>query len=100
VISGWVVDGLESSVTWVKGTYSYVFLWVLFLDPLYIHRDTKVEIIRFCSLKTTFMEDGRDLLIHLPEFDGLLFWEIQDDCSLFDFRDVNISFAEPDRFAT
>ena len=73
-VRGGIIDGLEGSVGWIEGTHSD-FLWVLFLDPLYIHRDAKIIIVGVGFFKSAIVKNRRDLLIlmvSLPEFDGFL----------------------------
>ena len=83
--------------------HTLIFLWVLFLDPLYIHRDAKIIIVRVGFLKSAFMKriNRRDLLIllfSLPEFDGFLVRKPQNERSFGDPRYVNLFLVEMDGF--
>ena len=99
VRGGIILDGLEGSVAWIEGTHSDC-LWVLFLDPLYIHRDAKIIIVRVGFLKSAFMKriNRRDLLVSLPEFDGFLVRKLQNEHSFGDLRYVNVFLVEMDGF--
>ncbi len=80
--------------------HTLIFLWVLFLDPLYIHRDAKIIIVRVGFLKSAFMKriNRRDLLVSLPEFDGFLVRKPQNERSFGDPRYVNVFLVEMDGF--
>src|SRR3989338_10823792 len=81
--------------------HTLILLWVLFLDPLYIHRDAKITIVRVGFLKSAIVKNRRDLLIllfSLPEFDGFLVMKPQNERSFGDPRYVNLFLVEMDGF--
>ena len=55
MVRGRIIDGLEGSVAWIEGTHPDC-LWVLFLDPLYIHRDAKIIIVRVGFLMSAIVK--------------------------------------------